>query len=178
MNVEDGIRLQAHLDGELTGREAKQVAALIENDAKSRALFAELQQTRTLLAANEPEMRLPESREFFWSKIEREIQRLETSPAGARTPAWLLFLRHHLAAVTGTSVAAALMLLMAFQMNWVSPDTTRDRVHTAGAAAAAVRRLGRPHALADGRPRAPRPTPLTRQVATGRRCLTAPSRGI
>jgi anti-sigma factor RsiW len=122
MNVDVGIKLQAYLDGELSGREAQAITSLIENDAEARALFAELQQTRSLLQANEPEFRLPESREFFWSKIEREIQRLETSPAGARTPAWLLFLRRHLAAVTGTSVAAALMLLMAFQMNWVSPD--------------------------------------------------------
>jgi len=59
---------------------------------------------------------------FFWGKIEREIQRLETSPVGTRTPAWLLFLRRHLAAVSGTAVAAALMLFMAFQLNWVSPD--------------------------------------------------------
>jgi anti-sigma factor RsiW len=122
MNVDVGIKLQAYLDGELSGREAQTMASLIENDAEARALFAELQQTRSLLHANEPEFRLPESREFFWSKIEREIQRLETSPAGARTPAWLAFLRRHLAAVSGTAVAAALMFFMAFQMNWVSPD--------------------------------------------------------
>jgi anti-sigma factor RsiW len=122
MNVDVGIKLQAYLDGELSGREAQAMASLIENDAEARALFAELQQTRSLLHANEPEFRLPESREFFWSKIEREIQHLETAPAGARTPAWLLFLRRHLAAVSGTAVAAALMLFMAFQMNWVSPD--------------------------------------------------------
>ena len=40
MNGEEGIKLQAHLDGELTGREAQQVAALIENDAEARALFS------------------------------------------------------------------------------------------------------------------------------------------
>jgi anti-sigma factor RsiW len=122
MNVDVGIKLQAYLDGELSDREAQTMASLIENDAEARALFAELQQTRSLLHANEPEFRLPESREFFWSKIEREIQRLEISPAEARTPAWLLFLRRHLAAVSGTAVAAALMVFMALQMNWVSPD--------------------------------------------------------
>jgi anti-sigma factor RsiW len=121
MNVEDGIRLQAHLDGELTGREAQQVAALIENDAEARALFAELQQTRTLLGANEPEMRLPESREFFWSKIERDIQRFETAPAAQHASAWTLFFRRHLRAIAGTSVAAALVLFVAFQMNVLSP---------------------------------------------------------
>ena len=121
MNGEDGIKLQAHLDGELTGREAQQVAAWIENDAEARALFAELQQTKTLLAGNEPEMRLPESREFFWSKIERDIQRLESAPAEKESPAWVLFFRRHLRGIAVTSAAAALLVFGAFQMNLVSP---------------------------------------------------------
>ncbi len=122
MNVEDGIKLQAHLDGELTDREAQQVTALIENDAEARALFGELQQTKTWLTANQPEMRLPESREFFWSKIEREIQRLDAAPAQEHTSAWVLFLRRHLSAIAGTSVAAALVVFVAFQMNVLSPS--------------------------------------------------------
>jgi anti-sigma factor RsiW len=117
MKVEDGIKLQAHLDGELTGREAQEVSALIENDAEARALFAELQQTRSLLSANEPEFRLPESREFFWSKIEREISREEMAPAAPSTPAWLLFFRRHLTAIGGTAVAAALVMFLAVQTN-------------------------------------------------------------
>jgi anti-sigma factor RsiW len=117
MKVEDGIKLQAQLDGELTGREAQEIATLIENDAEARALFAELQQTRSMLTANEPEFRLPESREFYWSKIEREITRLEDAPAVASAPAWLMFLRRHLTAISGTAVAAALVMFAAVQMN-------------------------------------------------------------
>src|SRR5882724_8915907 len=122
MNMELGIKLQAYLDGELTGRDAQTVASLIENDAEARALFAELQQMSTLLRGNEPELRLPESREFYWSKIEREVARLEAVPAESRTPAWIRFLRRNLAAVSGTAVAASLVMFVAFQMNWVSPD--------------------------------------------------------
>ncbi|HEY0552249.1 MAG TPA: hypothetical protein VGF13_21795, partial [Verrucomicrobiae bacterium] len=117
MNGEDGIKLQAHLDGELTGREAQQVAALLETDAEARAVFGELQQTKAWFKANEPEMRLPESREFFWSKIERDIQRLESAPAERQSPAWVLFFRRHIRAIAGTSVAAALVVFVAFQMN-------------------------------------------------------------
>jgi hypothetical protein len=125
MNVEVGIKLQAYLDGELTGREAQEAAALIESDAEARALSGELQQTRTLLKANEPELRLPESREFFWSKIEREIERVDTVPA-ERTPAWVLFLRRHLAAVGGVTVAAALVMFALFQVNVISPDLLEE----------------------------------------------------
>jgi anti-sigma factor RsiW len=116
MNVDAGIKLQAYLDGELTEAEAQQVAALIESDAEARALFAELQQTRTVLQANEPEFRLPESREFFWSKIEREIEHMDAAPA-ERTPSWVLFLRRHLAALSGVAVTACVVLLVTLQMS-------------------------------------------------------------
>jgi len=122
MNVDLGIKLQAYLDGELAGSDAQAIAALIQSDADARALFGELQQTRVLLRANEPEFRLPESREFFWSKIEREIGQLDKTQGASQAPAWLLFLRRHLAVATGTCVAACLVLFVAFQMNWVSPD--------------------------------------------------------
>jgi anti-sigma factor RsiW len=121
MNVDLGIKLQAYLDGELAGSDARAVASLIETDAAARDLFAELQQTRSLLRANEPEFHLPESREFFWSKIEREISRPEAAvPSEAFS--WFAFLRRHLGAATGACVALALALFVAFQMNWVSPD--------------------------------------------------------
>jgi len=122
MNVDVGIKLQAYLDGELTGRDAQQVAALIEKDVEARALFGELQQTRSLLAANEPEFRLPESREFYWSKIERAIERTEVAPVRSGEPAWILFFRRHRGALAGISVAAALVLFAAFQMNVLSPS--------------------------------------------------------
>lgn len=122
MNLDSGIKLQAYLDGELAGREAREVAAWIETDADARAMLAELQQIKNLVHGNEPEFRLPESREFYWSKIEREINREESAPESTRPPVWLQFVRRHLSALTGTAVAAALVLFVAFQMNWVSGD--------------------------------------------------------
>jgi hypothetical protein len=126
MNVDNGIKLQAYLDGELTDREAQQVAASLESDGEARALFGELQQTRSLLTANEPELRLPESREFYWSRIEREIERLETAVTERRPPAWVLFFRRHLAAVGGFTVAAALIVFAGFQMNIISPNLLEE----------------------------------------------------
>jgi anti-sigma factor RsiW len=118
MNVELGIRLQAQLDGELTGREVQEIAALLEKDAGAQALFAELRQTKSLLAGNEPEFRLPESREFFWSKIEREISRPDAALAVSK-PGWMTFLRRHFAALSTTAVAAALVMFLA--VNSMSP---------------------------------------------------------
>jgi anti-sigma factor RsiW len=121
MNVDLGIKLQAYLDGELASSDARAVSTLLESDASARALFEELQQTRTLLRSNEPEFRLPESREFFWSKIEREIGRAE-AVTPAQRGGWFAFLRRHLAATAGVGVAVAVTLFAALQMNWVSPD--------------------------------------------------------
>ena len=49
----------------------------LARDREAVALHAELRNTRKALAGFETGVTLPESREFFWSKIEREIQRQE-----------------------------------------------------------------------------------------------------
>jgi len=128
MKQELELKLQALLDGELSPGEAAEVSALLEGDAQARALHAELQQTCLAMKGNEPEHRLPESREFFWSKIEREIERLESAPAPSATPWWLAFVRRNLAAVSGVGVAAALVVLAAFQFNYLSPDRLLEEI--------------------------------------------------
>ncbi len=89
MNEEFQLKLQAYLDGELTPAEAAQVEQWLERDVEARALRFELQNTAGALAGQEAEVRLPESREFFWSKIEREIiGRESAASARARMPFW------------------------------------------------------------------------------------------
>ena len=77
MTEDQQLKLQAFLDGELPEAEMMEVAAWIARDADARAMHAELKNTRHALKTAEPNLRLPESREFFWSKIEREVQKLE-----------------------------------------------------------------------------------------------------
>ena len=123
MKHEQELKLQALLDGELTGRESEEISALLEQDAEAAALFGELRNTRSALLGNELEIKLPESREFYWSKIEREIMRLE-QPAAAPNPSWWTsFRRRYVAAVSGVGVAAALMLAAIVQFRGLSSDT-------------------------------------------------------
>lgn len=77
MNEELSLRLQAYADGELSEREAREVESALAHDAEGRALLLEIKNTRSALAGYEAEIKLPESREFYWSKIERQIQGLE-----------------------------------------------------------------------------------------------------
>jgi len=77
MDNEVELKLQALLDGELPTAEANDVTSLLARDRAAAALVEELRHTRAALAGFEAEVRLPESRDFFWSKIERDIRRLE-----------------------------------------------------------------------------------------------------
>ena len=84
MDLAAQLKLQAWLDGELPEAEARAVADWVAREPEASALAEELRQTRRALAGFEADLRLPESREFFWSKIEREIAR---RAAPARVPA-------------------------------------------------------------------------------------------
>lgn len=91
MDYNRQLKLQAFLDGELPESEARAVASEAARDRESAALLEELRNTRGALAGFEADVRLPESREFFWSKLKREIERQETP---AREAAPLPFFAH------------------------------------------------------------------------------------
>jgi len=91
------LRLQAWLDGELPAVEAGDVARSVETDAAVAALARELRRTRSWLAAGEMPRTVPESREFYWSRIQRAIERGDAAGLaveGARSPTlrWLRWL--------------------------------------------------------------------------------------
>jgi anti-sigma-K factor RskA len=118
MNQDLALKYQAFVDGELREAEARQIAQLLEKDAEARALVAELRDTKTLLAGNEPQQpALPESRDFYWSKIQRDIQRLEAEPHGAeRAGGWVAAFagwRRFLAPLAGVAVIAFLAMVAA-----------------------------------------------------------------
>lgn len=83
------LKIQAFLDGELAESEAREVAALIAADAGAAALHRELKQTRGALAGFESDIKVPETREFYWSRINREISKLEpVAPTQAAPTFW------------------------------------------------------------------------------------------
>ena len=87
MDYETQLKLQAFLDGELPKAEASEVANWVTRDREGAAMLEELRNTREALAGAEAGIQLPETREFFWSKVRREIQRLEApAPKSASRP--------------------------------------------------------------------------------------------
>lgn len=77
MKNEDLLRIQAYLDGELTPEESRSAEVWLQSYPDAQKVLSELRQTNRLLAGNELSATLPETREFYWSKIEREISRHE-----------------------------------------------------------------------------------------------------
>lgn len=89
MNGEFQLKLQAHLDGELSTKETREIETRLASDNEAKALLNELQNTRTAFRIFEKELTLPESREFFWSKVERGIRALENkSERETAGPTW------------------------------------------------------------------------------------------
>jgi anti-sigma factor RsiW len=74
---EQELKLQAYFDGELPPAEAREVVNLLARDSDATALIHTLKVTRRVLSGFEAGTKLPESREFYWSKIRREIERTE-----------------------------------------------------------------------------------------------------
>ena len=125
INEREKLQLQAHLDQELSPRQARKAAAWVEQDDEARALYAELRDLRAALAGNELEAKVPDSREFYWSKIERAIRQNpapERPPFLARYPWWMRYL--------APAVGATLLLIASLSVvRLTTPATSMSYLH-------------------------------------------------
>ncbi|MDB6022075.1 MAG: putative transrane anti-sigma factor [Pedosphaera sp.] len=112
INQELQLKLQAFLDGELSEQDAAEVQAWLAREAGAQALLAEMQNTCAALAGHESECRLPESREFFWSKIQREIERQEQAGQPVASVSWFTWLQRHFLPVGGVALLSCLLAVM------------------------------------------------------------------
>ena len=129
MNEDQQTRLQAFFDGELPEAEAREVANWIANDPDATALHKELKHTRQALSGFEAGIAVPESREFYWSKIEREIDRLEnahTPQPEKTTPGWLLRVLFPASAFAIVAITAVLAAKSFGLLGTQTPSTTAE----------------------------------------------------
>jgi anti-sigma factor RsiW len=133
MKHELELKVQAWLDGELPDHEARRVGGWIARDAEASALAAELGCMKQAMFRNEEAGVLGESREFYWSKIERQIER----EAGLRRTdglPWYARWRRYMAPLAGAA-ALGCMLLMAVRQ---SASPTFDEISSTGEGMEAV----------------------------------------
>lgn len=110
MNHETELKIQAWVDGALPPAEAAAVTDLVSADAEAKVLAQELRATREAVRSSEKVRPVPESREFYWSRIERAIAAAEASRPESPAPephGWLRFLLRFM-------VPAAFVVLLAF----------------------------------------------------------------
>ena len=127
MNQDLQLKLQAYLDGELPSGEAQAVRDLLAADAAARDLLVELTNTRDVVVAHETTIKLPESREFHWSKIQREISR-ETNPVPVAKFSFAAWLHRALVPAGATAAVAIAIMLSLPQANGVgdASNTSSD----------------------------------------------------
>jgi anti-sigma factor RsiW len=123
MTEDQQLKLQAFLDGELSEKEAREMASWLARDAEATALGGELRNTRKALKDSEPNIRVPESREFYWSKIQREIERQEPALAPERRASVFGILRRLLVPTATVAVILAVGLLAGRQAGLIGPLT-------------------------------------------------------
>jgi anti-sigma factor RsiW len=124
MDYEAQLKLQAYLDGELPEAEAREIAEELAREPGAAALLEELRQTRQALAGFEQGIRLPETREFYWSKIRRAIERQQqAAPAAQGAPAWLRRLRRFVMPATAVAFLALIGILTLNQPSSASAGT-------------------------------------------------------
>ncbi len=110
MKHELELKVQAWLDGELPDLEARRMGELIAHDSEAAALAAELGCIRQAIFRQEAPVPVAESREFYWSKIQRQIEREARVGRIERLP-WIARLRRYTAPLAGAAALACLLLL-------------------------------------------------------------------
>jgi anti-sigma factor RsiW len=117
------LKLQAALDGELSETDAREVASWLARDQEAVLLQAELRNTRQALASAERPIVFPESRDFFWSKIQREIERQEKPVAVKTRPSFFAAWQRML---IPAGAIAALAIAVLVTLGPPTPATSTD----------------------------------------------------
>jgi anti-sigma factor RsiW len=104
------LDLQAYVDGELPKDRRAAVETVLAGDTEARELVAGLRRLSELVRAHEPELRVPASREFYWSQIQRQIESAERREAVRPAVSALGWLRWLVPAVGVAAVAVVVTL--------------------------------------------------------------------
>ena len=126
MTNEQQLKLQAFLDGELPEREAREILAWTQRDSAAAGLLAELKNTRQAMVNSKPHLNVPESREFYWSKIQNKIQRLEPEAAAAPGVSIFAALRRWLLPAVAVGALAIAGLIAHFNVPKAAVETVAD----------------------------------------------------
>ncbi len=127
MKQEDKLKIQAWLDGELAPQESARIADLIDNDLEAKELSEDLRAMQKALEVGEKTAVLEDSREFYWSQVERQIEAEEPITENAQPELLSGSLGNALRWLIPVGSLAAISALM---LNFNSINTTPDLLET------------------------------------------------
>lgn len=113
MNTQElTLNLQAYVDGELDAAQRAEVEKCLAKDADARTLVTGLRQLSEILKQGEPVAKVPDTREFYWSQIQRRIQAQEKSqPRSTESVSTALSWLRWLVPAVGVAVVAVVVTL-------------------------------------------------------------------
>ena len=127
MKQEDKLKIQAWLDGELAPQESARIADLIDNDLEAKELSEDLRAMQKALEVGEKTAVLEDSREFYWSQVERQLEAEEPITENAQPELMSGSLGNALRWLIPVGSLAAISALM---LNFNSINTTPDLLET------------------------------------------------
>jgi anti-sigma factor RsiW len=113
MNTNQQLEIQAYVDGQLAVADARRVERQMAEDPAGAALAAELRLVRDTVRDGEPVMAVPETREFYFSQIQRRIAAEEKAASRTSAPAAgspLQWLRRLFLPVAGVAAVAVVSM--------------------------------------------------------------------
>jgi hypothetical protein len=119
------------LDGELRGIRRWLAERHVRSCPLCATEYRRQRHVRQMLQANQPDVHMSDSPEFFWSKVKREIKRRGEEEIKVPTPrlAWFdWFLRHQFTMATATAGVMATLGVM-----WLMQTPTRPLANNASA---------------------------------------------
>lgn len=111
MKTEQALEIQAHADGQLDAGRRGEVDRWLREDAEAAGLHAELIAVRQAVRAHEPVGVVPDSREFYWSQIQRRIAAEEAVAARGTKPGSLVSWIRWLAPALGVAALAVIVTM-------------------------------------------------------------------
>jgi anti-sigma factor RsiW len=111
MKTEQALEIQAHADGQLDAGRRAEVERWLREDAKAASLQSELIAVRQAVRAHEPAGTVPDTREFYWSQIQRRIAAEEAVNARGPKPLSLVSWIRWLAPALGVAALAVIVTM-------------------------------------------------------------------
>lgn len=114
MKLETMLEIQASADGETNAVKDRALRQLLAQDSEAQRLHAEISNLKAILRRHESGIQVSDSREFYWSQIQRRIEVEEQAAKRAQAMSAGMHIWRWLAPMMAISAVIAVVALQPF----------------------------------------------------------------